>query len=226
MSETFPGGEMKPEALAFSGNEAGAQAEAQTGSSPEQDLERLHPAIWIGSLLDYNNGVLHGDWTDAGREDSDIWADVQRILATSPTAKETGEPAEEWGIFDYEDFGDWKPGEYEDLGVVAAVARGIAVHGPAFAAWADLHDADPNVLASFEDCFLGDYESPAQWAEELFEESGGRAELERATASALGSLAGYVTFDAALFANAAWLSGDVYFCTRNDGRVWIFRTNP
>jgi len=222
VSENFPGGENIPEAMPASGGEA----ETEAAQSPERDEARLHPAIWIGSLLDYNNGLLHGDWTNAAREDSDVWADVQRILAASPTSKETGELAEEWGIFDYEDFGDWKPGEYEDLSVVTAVARGISDHGPAFAAWADLHDADPDMLVSFEDCYLGEYESPVQWAEELFEETGGRDELERATASALGSLAEYVTFDAALFANAAWLSGDVYFCTRNDGRVWIFRTNP
>ena len=39
-----------------------------TGSGEQPPPER--PRIWVGSWLDYNNGVLHGDWIDADREDA------------------------------------------------------------------------------------------------------------------------------------------------------------
>jgi hypothetical protein len=37
--------------------------------------ERLQPSprIWVGSWLDYNNGILYGEWTDAARDDDAIW---------------------------------------------------------------------------------------------------------------------------------------------------------
>lgn len=221
MSENFPGGENIPEAMPASGGEA----ETEAAQSPERDEARLHPAIWIGSLLDYNNGLLHGDWTNAAREDSDVWADVQRILAASPTSKETGELAEEWGIFDYEDFGDWKPGEYEDLSVVTAVARGISDHGPAFAAWADLHDADPDMLVSFEDCYLGEFDSPEAWAESWLEDTGSREELDRLLEEKVGDLARYVRLDTGAWVQDAYLSGDISIVHKDGGGAWIFRTN-
>lgn len=222
MSETFPGGQHTSEALPPSGQEA----ETETAQSPERDEQRLHPAIWIGSLLDYNNGMLHGDWMDAAREDEAVQSDVQAILARSPTSRETGEVAEEWGIFDYEDFGGWKPGEYEDLGVVAAVARGISEHGAAFAAWAELHDADPDMLASFEDCYLGEYDSPEAWAKSWLEETGSLEEVDGLLEEKVGDLARYVRLDTGAWVQDAYLSGDISIVHKSGGGVWIFRTNP
>ena len=199
-----------------------ADVEQQPGAEQER---RTPPSIWVGSLLDYNNGILHGDWIDATQPDEAITAAVQHILTTSPSAA-SGDVAEECGIFDYDEFGEWKPGEYEDLRVVAVVARGIRDHGPAFAAFADLHDADPDILASFEDAYLGEHDSIVAWAEAFLDESGAREQLERSTTASLGSLAEYVTFDAALFANAAWLSGDIHIIQRPGGGVWVFSANP
>lgn len=41
--------------------------EAEQPDLPEAAELRLHPRIWVGSLLDYNAGILHGDWIDAPR---------------------------------------------------------------------------------------------------------------------------------------------------------------
>ena len=155
-----------------------------------------------------------------------LTADVRRILAASPTAADTGEVAEEFGIFDYDEFGDWKPGEYESLTIVAAVARGIQQHGPAFAAWAELHDADPDMLAAFEDAYLGEYDSPEAWAELLMEESGSREAIERLAQEQVGDLARYVRLDSGQWAQDAWLSGDITVMHKDGGGVWIFNANP
>ena len=201
MSETYPGGQPNPEAAAASGD----AAEVEAGQSPEQDRGQLHPAIWVGSLLDYTNGILHGDWLNAARDVEELHTDIQRIMAISPTTRQTGEPAEEWGIFDYEDFGTWKPGEYEDLTIVAAIARGIAEHGPAFAAWADLHDADPDMLDGFGDAYLGEYDSLDVWAESVMDEMGTRDEIDRVLEEKVG---------------------DIAVIHKPGGGVWVFNANP
>lgn len=76
------------------------------------------PAIYVASLADYNNGVLHGKWIDAAREPWEIQADINDILDSS---REPG--AEEWAIHDYEQFGSWKVSEYESLEMVSLIAK-------------------------------------------------------------------------------------------------------
>lgn len=56
--------------------------------------EQRNPRVWIGSLADYNNGTLHGDWVDVAVDDEELIA-AQRILATSELPD-----AEEYAIFD------------------------------------------------------------------------------------------------------------------------------
>lgn len=178
----------------------------------------LQPRVWIGSLADYNNGTLTGEWIDAAVEDEELARGARAVVARSETPD-----AEEWAIFDYDDFGTWKPGEYEDITLVATVARGIAEHGPAFAAWAELHDADPDMLAAFEDSYLGEYNSPADWAREVLAGS----EVEQRIDASLGEdLARYMQVDYDGFARDAWLGGDVCVVHSGDGRVWVFYANP
>jgi len=48
--------------------------EQAAGVAPDSEasaelLDEDQRRIWVGSWLDYNNGVLHGDWIDAGRLD-------------------------------------------------------------------------------------------------------------------------------------------------------------
>jgi hypothetical protein len=143
----------------------------------EASCERLdpdRPRVWIGSLADYNAGILTGDWVDAAVDDEVLIAAAKNIVASSQDPL-----AEEWAIFDHDNFHGWRPGEYEDLTVVARVARGIAQHGPAFAAWADLHDADPDMLDGFEDAYLGHFASRDAWAESVLDEMGTREEIDR-----------------------------------------------
>lgn len=185
----------------------------QQPHQPEDERQpKLQPRIWVGSLADYNAGRLHGDWLDAAVSDDDLHEAVQRILTTSH------EPdAEEYGIFDYDEFGAFRVGEYEQLDIVARVARGIAEHGPAFAVYAQLHDGDADMLAAFEDSYVGEYESAAEWASDAL--GGLEAELDHTCPE---HLRGYVSVDYAGFARDAALSGRMHFEAAPSGRVYVF----
>ena len=195
--------------------------EAEQPDSPEAAEPQLHPQIWVGSLLDYNAGILHGDWIDATQTDEAIREQVTSILAASPTMDETGEPAEEWGIFDHDDFGSYKVQEYDGLEDVARIARGIRDHGPAFAAWADLHDGDQDMLDQFEEAYLGEYDSPDAWAETVMDDLGIHQRLEQ---ELHGDMARYVRIDTGAWVQDAWLFGDIAIVHRPGGGVWIFQS--
>src|SRR5260370_31863120 len=109
--------------------------------------------IYVATLTDYNNGILHGAWLDVSDEYS-MREEIEAMLAQSPTAKETGAIAEEWAIHDYEGFGPLKLGEYEGLDSVCRLAEGLEEHGEAFLAWAEHR---PESLEDFEDCFRGEF---------------------------------------------------------------------
>lgn len=67
-------------------------------------MSAARPAIYVATLNDYNNGILHGAWIDALLPTEEIERRIADVLTTSPTALRTGEPAEEWAIHDHEDF--------------------------------------------------------------------------------------------------------------------------
>lgn len=189
----------------------------QNPAEQEARLERqqeLHPRIWIGSLADYNNGTLTGDWVYAAVDDDELVNAAKRIVASSETPD-----AEEYAIFDYDEFGDFKVGEYEQLSLVAKVARGIAEHGSPFAFWADLHDADPDMLDAYEDSYLGEYESADDWAKDVLD----GADIDRRLETEFGEhIARYIRPDYEAFARDAWLSGDIYVAHKDGGGVWIY----
>ena len=60
--------------------------------------------VYVASLSDYNAGRLYGDWitVEDGMDREDLWTEIQKILDSSPEAKITGFPAEEWAIHDFE----------------------------------------------------------------------------------------------------------------------------
>ena len=182
------------------------------GTIERADKLTLRPMVWVGSLADYNAGRLHGEWVDAAVEPDQLHAAVQAILATSQ------EPvAEEWGIFDYDEFGAFKVGEYDSLEVVSRIALGIREHGPAFAAWAELHDGDEAMCQSFEDAYLGHYDSAEDWAREVLGDLG----IEESLTKAAPHLLGYVQID-----YTGWLrdatAGDVHIEEADGGGVWVF----
>lgn len=140
-------------------------------ASPER-ARQATPRIYVASLADYNNGVLHGVWIDADQDPDGLRAEIAAMLAQS-----TQEVAEDWAIHDYEGFGLFRVGEFASLAVVSAVAQGIAEHGPAFAAYAARGDTSEETLRAFRDCYLGHWPSLDAYARDVAEDFGWETEI-------------------------------------------------
>lgn len=80
------------------------------------------PAIFLASLTDYVNGIIHGRWVPARAPVGALQQALVDVLASSVWAARTGEPAEEWIILDHEGFPGVGPDAYEALPDVAALA--------------------------------------------------------------------------------------------------------
>jgi antirestriction protein len=195
---------------------APAESSAVTSAGDAEQPPITSPQIWVGSLVDYNNGQLYGAWIDAAREPAAIQADIQTMLADSPWTAQTGEPAEEWGIFDFDDFGACRLDQHEDLAWVSGVARGIAAHGLAFAAWADIVE-EPALLADFDEAYIGHYDSLHAYVEQLINDLGYDQLLDRVVPPGLRP---YVKID--LAATAQDLDADLHTVKAAEGGVWIF----
>jgi antirestriction protein len=177
------------------------------------------PRIWVASLSDYNNGSLHGAWIDAAQDEADLQAGITAMLAASPLTARTGEPAEEWAIHDYQGFGTLRVYEHEDLGWISRVAKGIAEHGLAFAAYADVME-DEELLVGFEDDYLGHYDDLHVYVEQLINDLGYDRILDE---NLPASIRPYVKIDITATARDLELGGDLHVLPASGGGVWIFR---
>jgi antirestriction protein len=174
---------------------------------------RPSPRIYVASLADYNNGRLHGEWIDATRDPAEIYTDIDAMLARSK------EPdAEEFAIHDYEQFGDCRIHEYNSIDFVSHIARGIAEHGYAFAAWAAIHDSELDRLDDFAAAYLGHYNSLETYAFQVADDLGYNAEIAKLPES----MQRYVAVDTATMARDLELSGDVHVAADPSGGVWLF----
>ena len=188
---------------------------------PEQTTEHEQdsaqgPQVWVASLADYAAGRLHGQWIAANQPVEALTADVQVMLERSPTPG-----AEEYAIFDHDGFDGLRIDQHDSLETVAALARGVAEYGEPFALWADDVGADYAAEHSeqFEEVYIGHYESETAFAEEMWEESGYQAALERAVPEPLRY---YVEFDAEAWARDLRLGGDVTYLPASDGGVYVY----
>lgn len=180
-------------------------------------LRRPRPMVWIGCLAAYNDGMLHGEWIDAAVDDEQLAASAQRVLDTSPIPG-----AEEYAIFDTDEFGAFNVGEYERLETVARVARGIKEHGEAFAVWAQLHDADPEMLDGFEDAFLGEYDDRESWARETLDDLNLDGFLRMGAIPE--AFRPYLHVDYEGWARDVELGGEVHIESAPGGGIYVFST--
>lgn len=123
--------------------------------------------IYVACLASYNNAILHGEWIDATQDLSDILKVVRDMLKASPIAG-----AEEYAIHDYEGFEGVSIGEYEGLEGANQKALFIEQHGTLGAEilnhWCDdIEDAEK----ALEDGYSGEYESLADYAQQLTEDT-------------------------------------------------------
>ena len=179
----------------------------RTGEVHTVTTATLEPRIYVASLSDYNAGRLHGAWIDAAQDADDIHAAITAMLAASP---EPG--ADEWAIHDYEGFGDIKISENEDIAAVAAIAAGIAEHGPSWAAYAARMGTD--FADGYADDYCGEWDSEEDYATELLDDIG-----ELKDDSIASRYFDYEKFTRDLFMTDYWSADSP------DGGVFVFRTS-
>lgn len=201
-------------------NEYGAfyeQRDAYEEVTGEPELTRsgIYPRVWVGSLADYANGTLHGAWFDATRDPAVLELAAKHMLRLGRTRN-----AEEWGIFDYDDFAGAELGEYESFEEVSRIARGIAEHGEAFGHWAGYVGSESaEQIDRFEDHYRGEWESFKAYIEDYLEQT----EFYRFLDAIPEDMRGYVEVDVEQIARD-WGS-DYYIAELANGRVAVFDTS-
>jgi len=163
------------------------------------------PRIYVADLAAYNSGYLHGVWIDAVQDVDDIQEQINVMLAASPVPD-----AEEYAIHDYEGFEGYALGEYEGIDTAHEVACFIEEF-PAFggALLNQFSNVEEARKAAEED-YCGSYESLADYAQELTEET---TEIPEA-------LRYYIDYEA--MARDMELNGDVFIIEEGYKTVHIF----
>jgi antirestriction protein len=179
---------------------------------------RPRPKIYVASLSDYNAGLLHGAWLEAAQDPEALLAGISVVLAASP---EPG--AEEWAVHDYEGFGLVRLSEYQSVETISQLALGIEEHGYAFSAWADYVGATSlDELERFDECYLGEWDSETQYAEELIEDTGLISQIESVLPEGLQP---YVRIDYEGLGRDMVLGGDIIAVESID-RTSVFVFSP
>jgi antirestriction protein len=176
------------------------------------------PRVWVGSLADYNAGRLYGTWMDATLEPDELHKAVQFMLRGSETRD-----AEEWAIFDHEDFGRYEVQEYASFATVSRIAQGVARHGPAFAEWVNIVGEQSEELLTdeaFQDHYEGEWDSLEDYVEYMLQETDFYRSLDEALERVPEDLRRHVKVDLEGIAEE-WEQG-LYVVEAPGGRVWVF----
>lgn len=170
------------------------------------------PSIYVACLAAYNAGHLHGAWIDAAQSAEEINTEMQEMLSRSPIPG-----AEEWAIHDFEGFGSLRLCEYESIERVSAIARGIAEHGLAFAAWLSYDSClDATDTERFIESYLGEWDSMRAYAEDYAESVGLYDAAEKADSP-------YITVDVDMLERD--LNIDLYTVATESYTVYVFDPN-
>jgi antirestriction protein len=123
--------------------------------------------IYIADLTAYNNGKLHGVWINACGDINDVREQIKAMLAVSPEGF-----AEEYAIHDYEGFGGYALREHEGIETAHEIACFITEY-PDFGGELLNHFGGnlEEAKAAADDNYCGCYKSPADYAQELTEET-------------------------------------------------------
>ena len=135
------------------------------------------------------------------------------MLDSSPIVDAT-----DWAIGSSEDFAGLDLSAVTDTTLISRLARGVAEHGVAFAAWTTLIAPDHEQLDRFADAYVGSYASPEAWARILAGHLGWHDQLERAVTDPL--LRPYVVINYAAIVQDSFQHW--HFVTGADGRTHVF----
>lgn len=132
-----------------------------------QQAESDGPRIYVACLAAYNNGHLHGRWIDAAQDAEDIQSEISEMLSASPIPN-----AEEWAIHDYECFEGAELAEYSGIETVVKLAGFVSEHGKLGGKLLAHFCGDLDDAESAFDEYAGEFESLADFAEELTNDTG------------------------------------------------------
>lgn len=193
--------------------------EHETTPEHHEAAPRDGPRIYVASLTDYNHGVLHGNWIDADVDPEVMQDGIDTMLSASPTARATGERAEEWAIHDYDGFGPIRIDEHEALSSIARWTDGIERHGAAYAAWiAHVGERSDEAIEQFEDRYQGLWESVEAYAEYMLDELDAHGVVNEAPEW----LQPYLNIDVQGFARDLEIGGDIVTAETPEGGVWVW----
>jgi antirestriction protein len=151
-----------------------AKAKGYVQHKPSEGLEMNQKQtlgeirIYMACLAAYNNGYLHGRWIDATIGEDAIWTEIKEMLAASPI-----EDAEEHALHDYEGFEGLRLSEYEGVSEIVEKAEFIEEHGKLGALVAEHFGGSvEEAKDALDDAYAGPYNSLADFAEEMTEQSG------------------------------------------------------
>lgn len=164
------------------------------------------PRAYVACLASYNAGRLFGEWIDLSGDADEIRESIAGVLAKSPH-----QGAEEWAFHDFENLGGWSPGENPDLDELARVVELAEEHGPAVFGYA----GNGNDVEGFEDAYRGEWESLADYAEELF------ADCYSDSLKDLPDLIRH-NIDWKAIGEDLRIGGDVFTVDAPGGMVWVF----
>lgn len=162
--------------------------------------------IYVADLAAYNNGILHGVWIDACDDPEDIKMQINKMLAESPE-----EDAEEYAIHDYEGFEGYSVSEWrgiEELHEIACfIDENPGIGGGLLSQFGDnLEEA----RLAIEEAYAGCYESLADYAEELTEQ----------TTEIPDSLSYYIDYDR--MGRDMEMSGDIFTIDTAHNEIHVF----
>jgi antirestriction protein len=193
--------------------------EQQATPEAHEAEPRDGPRIYVASLSDYNNGILHGSWIDAVAEIDTMQEQIDAMLQASPTTARYGDVAEEWAIHDYDGFGDIRVDENQSLSTIARWAKGLNTQGLAFGAWvAFVGEESDDSIDQFDDRYQGQWESVTAYAEYMLDE----LDAERTITNAPEWLQPYLKLDVDGFARDLEISGDIITAETPEGGVWVW----
>jgi antirestriction protein len=190
--------------------------EAATSLSTAAEIEGTPtylPRIHVVDGISHERGIQNGRWIDANQEPDELTVAIRATLDSSPMPEATT-----WAIDATEGFAGLALHGFTDVELIAKLARGVAEHGAAYAAWVGIVGTDDrDLLDRFSDFHVGTYDSPEAWAREVTDDMEWPQQLENALDPMLGR---YVVIDYAHFARDARQSWDVV--EGIDGKTHVF----
>lgn len=179
-------------------------------TEPEEEGHEGHPCVWLSTPSTAEDVHPDGLWVCLGHPDDRVWAAVVDV-------KQAGDLPQAADVQDFVGFHGWKPLPGDGLDIYLKVAQGLALHGPAFAVWADLID-DPDMMDSFTDYYTGTYRNPSAWAEDHY----GDEVEDYLNHTIRPDLRRFIMFDYTTLANYAFDQGIVWFCPGEQGELHAF----